>query len=53
MSDGSDIDYFVLGWYSTQDGGDIRLQAVGSEGQLYSGGSEYAVPASVKAVSQE
>ena len=52
VSDGT-TDYFVLGWYSTQDGGDIRLQAVGADGQLYSGGSEYAVPASVKAVSQE
>lgn len=45
--------HFVLAWYSTQDGGDIRLQAVGSDGQLYSGGSDYTVPASVKAVSQE
>ena len=45
--------HFVLAWYSTQDGGDIRLQAVGSNGQLYSGGSGYTVPASVKAVSQE
>ena len=45
--------HFVLAWYSTQDGGDIRLQAVGSDGQLYSGGSGYTVPASVKAVSQE
>ena len=36
--------HFVLAWYSTQDGGDIRLQAVGSN---------YTVPASVKAVSQE
>ena len=45
--------HFVLAWYSTQDGGDIRLQAVGSNGQLYSGGSDYTVPASVKAVSQE
>lgn len=45
--------HFVLAWYSTQDGGDIRLQAVGSDGQLYSGGSNYTVPASVKAVSQE
>ena len=44
---------FILGWYSTQDGGDIRLQAVGANGQLYNGSSENAVPASVKAISQE
>lgn len=44
---------FILGWYSTQDGGDIRLQAVGADGQLYNGSSEHAVPASVKAISQE
>ena len=49
----NDTGHFVLAWYSTQDGGDIRLQAVGSDGQLYSGGSNYTVPASVKAVSQE
>ena len=44
---------FVLGWYSTQDGGDIRLQAVGADGQLYNGSSEHAIPASVKAISQD
>ena len=44
---------FILGWYSTQDGGDIRLQAVGADGQLYNGSSENAIPASVKAISQE
>lgn len=44
---------FVLGWYSTQDGGDIRLQAVGANGQLYNGSSEHAIPASVKAISQD
>lgn len=44
---------FILGWYSTQDGGDIRLQAVGAAGQLYNGSSEHAIPASVKAISQE
>ena len=44
---------FILGWYSTQDGGDIRLQAVGSNGQLYNGSSEHAIPASVKAISQD
>lgn len=44
---------FILGWYSTQDGGDIRLQAVGADGQLYNGSSEHAIPASVKAISQE
>lgn len=42
--------FFVLGWYSTQDGGDIRLQSVGADGQLYSGSSPYAVPASVNAI---
>ena len=46
-------DYFVLAWYSTQDGGDIRLQAVGADGLLYSGGSQFAVPASVNAMTQE
>lgn len=44
---------FILGWYSTRDGGDIRLQAVGADGQLYNGSSENAIPASVKAISQE
>ena len=44
---------FILGWYSTQDGGDIRLQAVGADGQLYNGSSEYAIPSSVKAISQD
>ena len=44
---------FILGWYSTQDGGDIRLQAVGADGQLYNGSSEHAIPASVKAISQD
>ena len=44
---------FILGWYSTQDGGDIRLQAVGAAGQLYNGSSEHAIPASVKAISQD
>lgn len=44
---------FVLGWYSTQDGGDIRLQAVGADGQLYNGSSEHAIPSSVKAISQD
>lgn len=44
---------FILGWYSTQDGGDIRLQAVGSNGQLYNGSSEHAIPSSVKAISQD
>lgn len=44
---------FILGWYSTQDGGDIRLQAVGANGQLYNGSSENAIPASVKAISQD
>lgn len=46
-------DSFILGWYSTQDGGDIRLQAVGANGQLYNGSSEHAIPASVKAISQD
>ncbi len=46
-------DSFILGWYSTQDGGDIRLQAVGADGQLYNGSSEHAIPASVKAISQD
>ena len=45
--------FFVLGWYSDQDGGDIRLQAVGANGQLYSGASDYAVPASVKSAIDE
>lgn len=45
--------YFVLGWYTSQDGGDIRLQAVGQSGQLYSGSSANAVPASVKAITGE
>lgn len=49
----SGTDYFVLGWYSTQDDGDIRLQAVGADGQLYGGGSPHAVPASVKAITGE
>lgn len=44
---------FVLGWYSAQDGGDIRLQTIGSKGQLYSGSSEYAIPTSVKAITGE
>lgn len=44
---------FILGWYSTQDGGDIRLQAVGADGQLYNGSSEHAIPSSVKAISQD
>jgi hypothetical protein len=44
---------FILGWYSAQDGGDIRLQTIGSEGQLYSGSSEYAIPTSVKAITGE
>lgn len=46
-------DLFLLGWYSSQDGGDIRLQAVGQSGQLYSGSSANAVPASVKAITGE
>ncbi len=46
-------DLFVLGWYSTQDGGDIRMQAVGADGQLYSGSSAFAVPSSVNAVTEE
>ncbi len=42
--------YFVLAWYSTGDGGDICLQTVGAEGQLFDGNSPYAVPAGVKAM---
>lgn len=44
---------FLLGWYSTRDGGDIRLQAVGADGQLYGAGSAYAVPESVRAIADE
>ena len=45
--------YFVLGWYSSQNGGDICLQAVGSNGQLYSGNSSYALSTSVNAIASQ
>ena len=44
-------DYFLLAWYSTQGGGDIRLQAVDADGQPHTGGA-LAVPASVNAMTQ-
>ncbi len=44
-------DYFLLAWYSTQGGGDIRLQAVDAGGQPRTGGG-LAVPASVNAMTQ-
>ena len=42
--------YFVLGWYSSQNGGDICLQAVGANGQLYSGNNPNALSTSVNAI---
>ena len=47
----NDTNYFLLAWYSTQGGGDIRLQAVDAFGQPHTGG-DLAVPASVNAMTQ-
>ena len=53
MAVDTDPGVFLLGWYSTRDGGDIRLKAVGADGQIYGAGSAYAVPDSVKAITGE
>ena len=53
MAVGTDPGVFLLGWYSTRDGGDIRLKAVGADGQIYGAGSAYAVPESVRAIADE
>ena len=42
--------YFIIGWYTDRDGGDIRLQSVSKEGALYNAGSPYAVPASLNEI---
>lgn len=45
-----ETNYFVLGWYSSRSDGNIRLQAVNSAGQLYTGHNQYAVPESTSAI---